>query len=86
MESTGFECLKTMYRAVRIAENGMTDMSEEVNRAEYDRDNRQIVINLDHPQFVAALGAGSIQDPIFSSSGLRGGILRICYRVSKRTR
>jgi len=40
-------------------------MGELVDRAEYNRDERQIVINLDHPQFSAALGSGTIEDLTF---------------------
>jgi len=35
------------------------------NRAKYNREDRQIVINLDHPQLKAALGSGSTTDPTF---------------------
>jgi hypothetical protein len=41
------------------------NMGEMENRAKYDRDDRQIVINLDHPQFAAALGFGTIEDLTF---------------------
>ena len=41
-------------------------LGEQERRAHYDRESRTIIINLDHPQFVAALaGAGSIDDPRF---------------------
>ena len=49
------------------------NMGEQENRAKYNRDARQIVINLDHPQFAAALRSGSIEDPIF---------LRLAYEVA----
>ena len=35
------------------------------NRAKYNREDRQIVINLDLPQLKAALGSGSTTDPTF---------------------
>ena len=40
-------------------------MGESEKRAKYHREERQIVINLDHPQFKAALGAGGIEDTSF---------------------
>lgn len=41
------------------------NMGEAENRAKYHRDERQIVINLDHPQFRAAIGSGTIEDLTF---------------------
>jgi Histidine kinase-, DNA gyrase B-, and HSP90-like ATPase len=41
------------------------NMGEDENRAKYHRDDRQIVINLDHPQFIAALGSGTSEDLTF---------------------
>ena len=41
------------------------NIGEPENRAKYSRDERQIVINLDHPQFKAALGSGTIEDLTF---------------------
>lgn len=40
-------------------------MGAESHRALYERDDRTIYINLDHPQLVAAIGLGSIDDPLF---------------------
>jgi hypothetical protein len=40
-------------------------MGAESHRALYERDDRTIYINLEHPQLVAAIGAGDIDDPIF---------------------
>jgi Histidine kinase-, DNA gyrase B-, and HSP90-like ATPase len=40
-------------------------MGTESYRAQYVPDERTIYINLDHPQLVAALGIGSIEDPAF---------------------
>jgi hypothetical protein len=37
----------------------------EAHRAQYQRDERTIYINLDHPQLVAAKGLSSIDDPPF---------------------
>jgi hypothetical protein len=45
----------------------------ERDRAEYQADGRQILINLDHPQFKAALGSGDVHDPVF---------LRLAYEVA----
>jgi hypothetical protein len=41
------------------------EMGVDQDRAIYERDARQIVINLAHPQFKAALGAGTIEDATF---------------------
>lgn len=40
-------------------------MGAESHRALYERDDRTIYINLDHPQLVAAMGLGSTEDPVF---------------------
>jgi hypothetical protein len=40
-------------------------MGAESHRALYERDDRTIYINLDHPQLVAAIGPGGIDDPVF---------------------
>lgn len=40
-------------------------MGEESHRALYERDDRTIYINLEHPQLVAAIGVGDINDPVF---------------------
>ena len=40
-------------------------MGTESYRAQYVSDERTIYINLDHPQLVAALGIGLIEDPTF---------------------
>ncbi len=40
-------------------------MGQDQDRAKYQREARQIVINLDHPQLHAALGSGSVEDPVF---------------------
>jgi hypothetical protein len=40
-------------------------MGSEDDRARYFRDERTICINTDHPQLLAAKGAGSIEDPTF---------------------
>lgn len=40
-------------------------MGIESHRALYERDDRTIYINLDHPQLVAAVGLGSTEDPMF---------------------
>jgi len=40
-------------------------MGAESHRALYERDDRTIYINLEHPQLVAATGLGSIDDPVF---------------------
>ena len=40
-------------------------MGAESHRALYERDDRTIYINLEHPQLVAAIGIGSIDDPVF---------------------
>lgn len=40
-------------------------MGAEEYRAKYQRDERAIYINLDHPQFVAALTLGSLEDTTF---------------------
>jgi hypothetical protein len=40
-------------------------MGAESNRAKYVSDERTIYINLDHPQLVAARGAGPVEDPTF---------------------
>lgn len=40
-------------------------MGFEADRAKYQREGRQIVLNLDHPQFKAALGSGTIEDLTF---------------------
>ena len=49
------------------------NMGESENRAKYHRDNRQIIVNLDHPQFKAALGSGAIEDLTFQ---------RLAYEVA----
>jgi hypothetical protein len=41
------------------------NLGEESHRAQYIRDERTIYINLDHPQFTAARGQRSIEDPVF---------------------
>lgn len=40
-------------------------MGEDTPRALYERDERTIYINLDHPQLVAAIGTGTTDDPVF---------------------
>jgi len=40
-------------------------MGTESHRALYERDDRTIYINLEHPQLVAAIGSGDIDDPVF---------------------
>ena len=40
-------------------------MGAESYRAKYVRDERTILINLDHPQLVSARGFGSVEDPVF---------------------
>lgn len=40
-------------------------MGVESDRAKYQRDERTIYVNLDHPQLSAAIGAGRDDDPIF---------------------
>jgi hypothetical protein len=40
-------------------------MGAEFDRALYERDDRTIYINLEHPQLVAAIGGGNIDDPVF---------------------
>lgn len=40
-------------------------MGVESHRALYERDDRTIYVNLDHPQLLAAMGLGSIDDPVF---------------------
>jgi Histidine kinase-, DNA gyrase B-, and HSP90-like ATPase len=40
-------------------------MGTESKRALYTSEKRTIYINLDHPQLIAAKGAGSIEDPLF---------------------
>ena len=39
----------------------MTEQSSEF----YEKDDRTIFINLDHPQLVAAIGLGDSDDPVF---------------------
>ena len=41
------------------------DMGELSHRAEYNRDERTIFVNLEHPQIIAAKGIGSEDDPTF---------------------
>jgi histidine kinase/DNA gyrase B/HSP90-like ATPase len=41
------------------------NLGAESQRAAYVRDERTILINLDHPQLVAARGDGSIDEPVF---------------------
>jgi anti-sigma regulatory factor (Ser/Thr protein kinase) len=41
------------------------NMGEDEFRAVYQADGREILINLDHPQFKAALGSGTSEDPTF---------------------
>lgn len=41
------------------------NMGNEEARAKYERDQRTIFVNLDHPQIKAALGSGGSDDPIF---------------------
>jgi hypothetical protein len=48
-------------------------MGAESLRATYRSPERTIYINTDHPQLVAAMGSGSIEDPLF---------LRLAYEVS----
>jgi hypothetical protein len=40
-------------------------MGAESHRALYERDERTIYINLEHPQVVAAMGLGNIDEPVF---------------------
>lgn len=40
-------------------------MGSDEARAKYDRGDRAILINLEHPQIVAALGVGGIGDATF---------------------
>lgn len=40
-------------------------MGTESHRALYERDDRTIYINLEHPQLVAAMGMSNIDDPVF---------------------
>jgi hypothetical protein len=40
-------------------------MGAESHRALYERDDRTIYVNLDHPQVVAAIGLGDTDDPVF---------------------
>lgn len=40
-------------------------MGAESHRALYERDERTIYVNLEHPQLLAAMGLGSIDDPVF---------------------
>ena len=40
-------------------------MGAESHRALYEREDRTIYINLEHPQLVAAIGTGDIDDPVF---------------------
>jgi hypothetical protein len=40
-------------------------IGSESPRAQYFRDDRTIYINLDHPQFAAAMGVRSVEDPVF---------------------
>ena len=40
-------------------------MGAEFPRALYAREDRTIYVNLEHPQLVAALGVGDIDDPVF---------------------
>jgi Histidine kinase-, DNA gyrase B-, and HSP90-like ATPase len=40
-------------------------MGAESHRALYEKDDRTIYINLEHPQLVAAIGVGDIDDPVF---------------------
>ena len=40
-------------------------MGAESHRALYEKDDRTIYINLEHPQLVAAIGGGDIDDPVF---------------------
>jgi hypothetical protein len=48
-------------------------MGAESHRALYERDERTIYINLEHPQLIAAIGLASIDDPAF---------LRLSYEVA----
>ena len=41
------------------------NMGKEEARAKYERDQRTIFVNLDHPQIAAAIGSGGSDDPIF---------------------
>jgi hypothetical protein len=41
------------------------NMGGDQHRARYHRSGRTIEINLDHPQLRAALGTGSVEDPVF---------------------
>jgi len=49
------------------------NMGVEEFRAKYERDQRTIYVNLDHPQIDTALGSGGIEDPTF---------LRLAYEVA----
>ena len=49
------------------------NMGAEESRARYEREERTIFVNLDHPQIAAARGSGGIEDPIF---------LRLAYEVA----
>jgi hypothetical protein len=49
------------------------EMGAEEPRAKYERDERAILVNLDHPQIAAALGSGGIEEPVF---------LRLAYEVA----
>lgn len=44
---------------------GFRNLGSESQRATYVRDERTILINLDHPQLVAARGGGTIDEPVF---------------------
>lgn len=48
-------------------------MGAESDRALYERDDRTIYINLEHPQLVAAIGVGDTDDPVFQ---------RLAYEVA----
>jgi hypothetical protein len=50
-------------------------MGREENRPKYDRTDRTIFINIDHPQLVAARGNGDLEEPNFRID-----------RVSRRSR
>jgi hypothetical protein len=48
-------------------------MGVESYRALYEKDDRTIYINLEHPQLIAAIGLGTINDPVFR---------RLAYKVA----
>jgi hypothetical protein len=48
---------------------GFRNLGSESPRATYVRDERTILVNLDHPQLVAARGGGTIDEPVFRKLG-----------------